>query len=393
MKWAIENWGVDRAGVIARVVAIPDEIERTYVVGKLSEAYTDETRPLCEALPGGLSRDRCLRLNARPHLSQHELHFSGQKRVAQASPAALPVNVIPIPTVQVPATECASSADRGACLDGEARQAAERGDPGRAVGICALQAQAVWADDCRFNASEAASTQPGAGGYAVAAALCSHLDNFRQECFWHATLALVGEVVSAPEGQEAAVAVQAAERVRAVWKATSPDGEAVARRHVGWFWSLFVSQLYERTDQPDGTPLATVPEEAWPQVRGALAIRMRQQGLLSGSLEQQMAAYDAALARRSVYTRREVGAPPRPLGSLGEPTTPHVVDFFGSARRPFSTDVRTDSVFCLIEAAAYIRPSDIALLHEAAAYPDAGVAEEARRLVGALAIPQPPEAP
>ncbi len=401
---AVHDWPADPKGVTARVVALPDEMTRATVVSRLAEAFPGQTAGLCVALPRGVSQDRCQRLNNRPHLSFNPAAPPPPAAVAPVSggaPAAmgatatgvfgpkehsLPDAYLPVPPATADPALCSAVADRSACLDAEAVKAVVDGNAALANGICGGHVQQLWADECRFHAAEEAVRIRHGRAYAAAAAMCGVAPSFTQECWVH-ILTWLPKTVPPPEARGRAVsdAVDLAERVHAAW---SSQGEDVAARHVDRFWALYFTHAYQQTRTPDGTPLVTYPEPAWPHVRAAAAMRMRELGLLHGALAEQTAQLGEALGRVE---------PPGPAAHGVEPVFVYVKDFgppaedgattffLNSARRPVAADPALDMLFCVVVTAAHADPPDTALLAEAAAYPDPRVAAEARRLRSASA--------
>lgn len=403
---AVQDWPSDQAGVTARVAAIEDQVVRAAVVSKLGETYPGQTTKLCDALPRGFSRDRCRRLNDRPHLAFRAGEHPAATAVAPTSggaPASMGATSSGrlgpkehyLPDVRIPVAEaaveeglCAGVADAAACLEGQAVEAAARGNPARANAICALRTEERWADECRFNAAEEVIRLHHGKSYADAAALCGVATEFTQECWVHILTWLPRGIPSPEAGPTPAEdAAGLADAVRAAWAGA---GDGVADVHVDRFWALYFAQSYRQTPSPDGTPLADYPAAAAPHIRAAAAMRMRELGTLHGPLADQLTTLEAGLAHRNTGVGGSRPKPPTlvyvkflPVDDAAAPTA----FFLNSARRPVSTDAAADALLALVVSAAYATPPDTALLTEAAQHPDARVAEEARRLSAALSPP------
>ncbi len=386
---AVQQWSTDPSGVAARVAAIPDDIERTYVVGKLAEAYPDQTSTLCSALPPGRAQERCVRISSRDHLAPRSLAQAADRAGTAARDGANPLQGATAARADAPLAPCTELADLPACLDEQAQLAARAGEVDRAEAFCSHHGDPVWADDCRFSAAEAATAALGASGYPLAAALCTRSLRFEQECLMHALGVPLAGALTWPPGEAASV-VPAAASVGAVWDAARPDDRGVARRRVERFWSFFFMNRYRSTDEPDGTPFGDYPPETWPQLRGALALRMAETGRLTGTLAGQVSLLEAAAGRRT-SGRIPTGAVPRytQVKTFGWPLASETTNFGGVARRAYSPDVAVDVLYCVIEAAAQQEPADLALLTEATGNPDPTVAAEARRLLDARSQPSP----
>jgi len=395
---ALAEWPADAAGVTSRVVAVPDDLERTLIAGRLCETFPGQTGALCAALPQGASRVRCERLNGRPHLggdpslTTPATPMSGGAPVGVGTPPVpnvsanprLPRFTLTFPPAKRPAVACDGEADRGACLDAAAVAAVMSGDFGGANATCALHVEARYADECRFHAAEEAVGANHGEGYAGAAALCTVSASFVEECLVH-VLARVPRRVFPPYAakSDAAEAVATAKWIRDAWAAGEPE---VGASHVARFWALYFANAYRQTEAPDGTPLDTYPEEAWPHVRAAAAMRLRELGRLSGSLPQQQAKLEEALAHREERGARR--GKPQDLvfvSDLGAPESPGPVTWFlGSSQRALGQDAGVDALFCLLESAARGQPPDRSLLEEATYQADPRVKAEAIRLLAAV---------
>lgn len=398
---AVSDWPTDEAGVTARIIALPDDLTRTVVVGRVCEAFPGRTAALCTALPDELSRERCIRLNGRPHLAAvpgvtrsgpPEAVSGGVPpdggaigaRSAGPDDAGLPEDRLPLPPATVPEATCAAAPDRSACLDATALDAALSGDVGRASATCALHVERRWADECRFNAAEQSVRARHADAYAGAAALCGEATSYAQECLVHVLTRVPKRVLPLDAGPNRVQgAVAEAEAVRGAWSAV---GDAVAARHEDRFWALYFANVYRESGAPDGTPLSWYPEAAWPHVRAAATMRLRELGRLSGSLDAQVAQVEQVLAARREPGQRR-GRPPDLVyvENLGSPSSegPSVY-FLGASRRALGADARTDLVFCVLESAGRAKPADLAVLEEASEHPDARIRAEARRIRAAL---------
>ncbi len=396
------DWPADPDGVAARVAKIPDDYVRTAVIVQLADTWPGATRGLCPSLPPGLSRSRCERLNARPHLSvvagdaqkgagaaaggAPDGRTSGQDDVSRGEDHApeLPDVRLAVPAPRTPpaADLCAEEADRPACLDHAAVDASLHGDPGRATAICGAHTEARWADECRFNAAERLVESKSGQGYRNAAILCGTSEGFATECQTHILTWLPRTIpdASAPKGA-AANANTLARTVAATWEAT-PDA---AESYMARFWALYFANVYLHTGQADGTPLGVYDPSAWPHVRSALATKLRATGALHGTFDEQAGQLRAALARREERTSQRG---PRPglvsVRALGTPDDPDTTWFLGAALRPVSDDPELDTRFALMASAARANPPDRALLEEASGSAETRVASEATRLLAAL---------
>ncbi len=394
---AVREYPANPRDVTGRVVQMQDEMARIVVVTALLEANVGPTGELCRALPEGMSRDRCFRINDRPHLKS----FHTPRKDLPGADAAVadgsegpttarpdfdfPDLDIPLAEVTVPASTCEGELDRSACLDGKAISAAQGGDGATAHAICTLHTQEKWADECRFYAAEAATEALHGKGYATAAALCGRANLFQQEC-WSHTLAGLPESVPPPEAtrEQAQLAVADAALVEAAWSATSKDAAA---RHSDRYWASYFATSYSQSPDPDGTPFAFYPKSAWPAIRSAATMRMAALSKLSGSLAEQVAQVQARLKIRG--PGKELPASPPGLVMvtvLGAPPSNVPTTFFlGPAARPYSDDAAIDVALVVLEVNARATPPNLDLLDKARTHPNALVSGEAGRLIQELA--------
>jgi hypothetical protein len=398
---AVAAWPTDPAAVTARVRALPDEFTRAAVVGALCEAYPGATGALCEALPPGPGKDRCERLNNRPHLSvvpggaavgsasagDVPRDRPGSAPGAEQGPppeASFPAAILPMPPAADVPDGCAESPDRGACLDAAALEAALDGDAGAANAVCGRHTEPRWADECRFAAAEGAVRKRRGSAYEEAATLCGAATRFAQECWSHVLTRLPRTIPPSNAGApRAKAAIDLAAKIRATW---APVDAAAADVHTDRFWALYFVNVYRHSDDPDGTPLTVYPEETWPHIRAAATARLHALGRLEGPFDAQLRALRAALARVSIGTAARSELPDLVfVQRLGDPVTAGPSTFFlGAARRARGADADQDLRLCLLESAARVE-AHVALVAEAATGPDPVVAAEARRLQRALA--------
>ena len=64
----IEQWKQDKAQTIEDLRQLQNPMKQLLLVTQLSEAYPGQTQELCSILQDQQGRERCARINERPHL-------------------------------------------------------------------------------------------------------------------------------------------------------------------------------------------------------------------------------------------------------------------------------------------------------------------------------------
>ncbi|MFZ5475673.1 MAG: hypothetical protein ACOZNI_02760 [Myxococcota bacterium] len=390
---ALAAWRGDPSGTAGKVAAIADAEERAAVVLALAERFPGETRDLCQDLTEGMYRERCSRLNNRPHLRRagepkvREIPTRDAPGPATADLPRVAFGLVPAPPAGDP---CGEAVDRATCLEHAAAQASVAGDAPAAAGICALASDTKARDECTFQAAEAGLQKRGTPGWPDAARLCGAAGQFAEACAGHVIARVVPHVTGADAMTEAvaAEAIAAADLVR---ETVAAADATAAPLWVDRFWAAWLSAAYAETGEVVGVPLALLPAEAVPHVHAAAARTWDMREHPDGPLSARVDALAAALADRA----------PRPpdapralhfvkVESIWAKDAPDeraipTVYYLGGARRPVATDPRADLALCLLEAAARRASPDVALLKAAAADPTPEVAASAARLQRAIA--------
>ncbi|MFZ5475670.1 MAG: hypothetical protein ACOZNI_02745 [Myxococcota bacterium] len=376
----LREWETDPAGTAARVAAVPDDLERTLYVEKLTEAHPNETKALCASLPEGRARKRCETLNARPHLGYEEPAKKGRAPAAPPRTAPgpgetrLPVGALPLAGEGAADVACDGVADRGACVDAAARALAAKGALAAVPVACAAHESPKLRDECVFLAAEGVSRGRGAGAYAKGATLCAAAGEFAFPCHTHLLLYGLDRTPRAEAMTEADVAAARAfvDAIRATWATAAPD---VGESHAGWFWARWLFGAWDASETVPGTPIAWLPDEAVPHARAAVTARLQALGRLTGPIDARVATVEAALATRA--RPEEKAGRFRPTTPKGTPKwtqdrTPEeaatpTIWYLGLSRRPVHPDPKVDLALCVVAAAAHAQPPDTAVLAEAKA--------------------------
>ena len=397
-RWVSERWEHDHNGVSAAIAALPDPVARAALVRQLTIAHPGEAAPLCDLLIGSVEQQSCRDRNQRPHLK--DIQVDGNS--ASAPPAdeestGLPLSgALPSPWSGLTPERVSCASEARVCQADEARSRAAAGRLEGAASACLAISEAQWQAECFFQAAEAASRSPGkAGGEAVS--LCLGSSSYTARCLSHlvrqiGTSAPPASIVERGRWQAVSDAIAAATGI------LGPLDAALARAFEGQGWAYALRFAYVGEDQPNGAPLAFLPEAAAPHVRAAVAWRLwtlhGQDGWDLATWKQKLAA---ALAERSGHPQPGGPAPPRanarqrdlwPRRLPGEEALT-AVPFLGPVTRALSPDSATDAEICLLETAARGRPLGAHLLEEALSEPDPLVRWTAARLLSAVSPRSP----
>ena len=127
----------DPAAAIEAAEAIEDPLERTVIITQLVEEFPHRTRPLCDALPTEIAKERCIRLNQRPHL------WKPQKDHLKLQPT-------PITPLQ---EACSIDPHPTTCRTAQAQQFAKAKQADKAKQACEAISEERWKAECYFTIS------------------------------------------------------------------------------------------------------------------------------------------------------------------------------------------------------------------------------------------------
>ena len=366
-------WDRDPAAAAEQIRELADPVEQIAAVTELSESRPGSTLELCTLLAPGQARERCERLNARPHLW-------AERKGRSPALAGLKAQ---LPDAEDVDPGCAAGESEHACIEEQARAAAGHGDLGRARGLCGRIGDETWHGECLFSAAEAAVSRRGPFGYASAVELCLAADPFAENCLNHLVMQLADGAPSASCGKEKewAVVHSAANGVRAAWNWRDPEMAAQSAERL---WSEALGMAYAKAEPVTGDPLDALPGELHPHVRAAAMRR-----LMALEPPRQHTLQEWVRLGQQVLSQRLDGSPKRDqmgrflaAADLWEQTEelPSIA-YMATSRRLVAEDPAADLAICALEAAARQPPAYLPLLEEGKRHPAEAVRRTAERLL------------
>ena len=407
-SWVVETWPTDPQSVAAAIAILEDPVEQMVYVQLLSERHPGQTSELCAQLPAGKSQDRCMRINARPHLQAPQKKKPAEAR-EQPSKAnvdgsgILEPNFLLQPTrglsssftqaEPVSATSCPDAALSRACQQDEARHKARQGQAAEAAARCTAIDQAHWREECFFQVAETLASARHPQALAQAVEMCAAAPSFYPQCLEHLSH---DTRLLAPTGAPADRASWSAfaQRVETAGRQISSDDPLVAERFMSRAWGHGIAHSAKPVLKPSGNLLDAVGGVGAPHVRAMTAQKI-------WKLEHETPRAVSEWARRlneALIEPQEEHAPTS-RGSHrvqrdacnywqrllpGEEALPRVT-FLGLSQRAHSEDPTIDNIISLLESAARApQPASEPLLAEALGHDAALVRWTAARLMPAL---------
>jgi len=264
----------DPEGVLQEVAALEDPVHQEAIILRLSEAYPGRVGSMCSSLQNRNVRKRCERLGSRPHLAA-AVNKGGPAHapVLARAGAGPPTGSLPFPdamrqhwdTVAPEPGDCVRNrAKYHLCLAEQAAEAAQAGDTRAAAAACNAARTDRMRCDCFFGTAE--DTPLTAKGYHNAASLCLGSGTFVHECNGH----LFAKMAPAELGHErtAAVLVTDARTVAEAWQEIAPDLEPLM---LDLYWARAAERLIPIVGSTEPSLFETLPAEAWPHIRSAMA--------------------------------------------------------------------------------------------------------------------------
>lgn len=366
LAWLNEALARDPAAATAGLDTIPDQIERIALVSELTEANPGKTAALCPRLPRGASRDRCDRINGRPHLWNKPMETNSELPRTRDG-GGPPTSLLPAPppsssrysALRGGPGPCANRSDVNACLQAGALRDARAGNAEGAALSCAGIVDEKWRAECMFVAAETIVLDRGVAGYKDSVDLCTAAGDFATNCLSHTLIELADWAPDATSSlaEDWAPVLEAADIIRVTWAERDP---ALGALYEARYWSEVARLAYARTPVVTGSAVDHLPAASLPFVRAAAAASLlrTQTTSSSASLETLVNQLETALTTRAaqrVEKKRgnffEAPLDLWPEDVAGDEVVPAIVHL-GTSRRTWSDDPRADLAICLLEAAA-----------------------------------------
>lgn len=390
----VEAYARDPEGTRKQVLALEDPIRQEAAILTLSEAHPGRFRKLCAELTEANVRDRCERINARPHLAR-VAEDRPEEPEPEIRPGGGPLRPIiplpddlppPWPQVDPDPGPCdPDSARFHTCLEMEAIRAAEHGDVALGAARCRSTQDVLWRDECFFRIGE--SLPSGPDRLEVLTDVCRASESFFTECLAHGITRALPENARArsADPEDYAVLVQGADTLAGAWPDEHADVRALA---VDLYWSLVGLHLYRADGEGVGNPFDHLPPAAHGHLRDNLARLYREH-------EDPLGAVREAMARR---VESPAGDPPRRrvpdlkgLDGLwwcdapGEEQIPAQFLFgMGCGRRPADPDPEIDLRMSVLTVVATRKPAPLELLLEHLDHDHPRIRWTAARLLGQM---------
>ena len=315
---------------------IEDPIERTQVITEIVENYPHRTRILCEALPTQISRERCFRINQRPHLWKEQRDQ---------------LNITPAVALHPLEEACELDPNINTCRTAQALNFITKNDSDSALKTCAAIKEKRWQAECFFTVSEELALRTET--YETAILACDYAKQFAKSCWHHSVMGLASQ---APQHwndwswHQEMIAV-----ISTAWKNRDQGFKSDLHSH---FWA----QSIRRHIEAETLNWDTLPTVAQPHARAAEAMQLIRKTDLPLN---DMGAW-LRLTEEKTSTLR-----PKPRGfdpdidlwkkeTIPEGCT--IVSYLGNSHRISCSDPKIDWQIAFLEASARLRPFDLGLI-------------------------------
>jgi hypothetical protein len=348
---------------IAMAMAIEDPLQRTMIITELVQSYPNRSRPLCDALPTSISKERCIRLNERPHL------WKPQKDNLKLNPK-------PITARQ---SNCNIAPHPITCRSAEAQIFAQQRQSELAMQSCAAIKETMWQAECFFTISEEFSNH--SDFYTESIEACDHSKQFAKSCWHHSVMGLASSSEKHPNDWDWHRSM--INQITTLWESRDPSMSLELQSH---FWA----QSIQRQTESGQLQSEKLPKEAIQHYRSSMAIN----ALRFSSKSLQNLEEWAQIAQNGFTERKK-----RARGFLPEmdlwlpqdaPEGAVKTSYLGNSHRWTHSDPDIDWILAVLEASARLRPLNKVLIMEGQAHQHPTVKATANRLAS-LDLLAPPD--
>ena len=399
--WLMARHADDPEGVAQEVAGLSDPVEQEAVIIALSEARPGTTGPLCDALRAGPAKERCERINARPHLQVTTpapaddddagtfLELTAGMSVADPWTGAAP---------ELP-DSCAQSAT-ATCVSHAAEQLSQAGDVDEAAAACLTLDAGQWRAECFFGAAESGfyTGDPPVvrwDGLDGAIGLCRGAGSYQVDCVRHLIQATAAQAPPADAADQSAWTPVLAS-LDTIHRALADENPDLATLALDRGLAEAADHAYAKAGSPAGNPFDHFPAAGAPHLRASLARQVLPRSPAGASLAELSARVATAEQRRGRGSR-DAGElliltdSPRTWTRLlpGEAALPWA-HYRAEGRRRVDPDPEVDRRICVVEAALSTTPLRPELLEQATTDPAASVRWTAYRILshGIAPLPQ-----
>ena len=368
-------WQEEPGDAVQQLQRLPDVIERVSIISSIIDHHPGETGALCEMLPHGISKERCLSVNANPEMWSMEGSVSGQGVRAGPGPASSVWSSDDFETSAFIRTRgdprvCADEVDSHGCVWGWARVHAKAGDVEDVAKVCASIHSAapdpgLWRYACFLSSATHHVSIWDRVRLSDTAQLCGASGGFRALCAERVIhrLASLAPPSDVGDGRAWSDHLMRASAIGTAWASSSMREQMIDR-----FWAQSMAVSASKARGLSGDALDVLPAAAVPHLRAALAWEWMSrldevsdfETLRTGLLELmalRLARKPTAIAPGTVVTMPDLW----PIDREGEAHLA-AVSYFGQSRRTLARDPRADAGLCVMEAAARLESPALGLI-------------------------------
>ncbi len=404
-QWLVARHVDDPEGVAREVAGLTDPVEQEAVIIALSEARPGTTGPLCDALRAGPAKERCERINTRPHLQATASPPDASEEVAGTFLELTAGMSVADPwtdtTPEVPES-CAQSVTP-TCVSHAAQQLSQAGEIAQAAAACVAIDAGQWRAECFFGAAESSfyTGDPPVvrwDGLDGAIALCRGAGSYQVDCLRHLIQATAAQAPPADAADQSAWTplLASLDTIHVGLVEENPDLATLA---LDRGLAEAADHAYAKAGSPAGNPFDHFPTAGAPHLRASLARQVLPRSPAGASLAELSARVATAEQRRGRGSRAAgelliLTDSPRTWTRLlpGEAALPWA-HYRAEGRRRVDPDPQVDRRICVVEAALSTTPLRPELLEQAVSDPAASVRWTAYRILSHGITPLPQELP
>ena len=401
-----KEWSQRPGDAVESISQLPDSLEKIEAVAMLVDHHPGTTGALCELLPHGISKERCVAVNSHPFAWNDGNRVDPRSGRAGTGPSRSNWSSADFKSsdmigVRNSAEVCEQEVDPHACAWGWAQSHAQAGDAEKAARMCASVRSSAsepnrWRHFCFLSAAEQHVSHWERARYDDSIRLCGASGTFRAACNAGLIAYLSAQVPASDMGDERLWMdhLLRARTIHEAWE-DDPMGSEIMDR----FWAMSLYASVSKSSGLSGDALEFVPRVAVPHLHASLAwaVATTWEGPLKyGEIHAQvLAALSHRLDRahsQAVVAVDELIADLWPVDRDGEAHF-SAISYLGSSRRTLARDTETDVGLCVLEAAARVSPPALDLLENARTLPDERLKWTAARLLEQLKAVEPQRLP
>jgi hypothetical protein len=340
----VTAWKTDPAGLSLQLEQEQDPLKKLHQITLLSEHLPGQTQALCSLLDSETDKDRCIQLNARPHLWASQTPKATQKNTEEPAEAI--------------DSSCPKDAIFHSCVTQQAQDAAQRGQLSLTHGLCLGIDSSTWRSECLFSAAESMVLQRGAHGYGQSVQLCLVAEDFAENCLQHLIMLLAQ---TAPNANTSASTswepiVQAERAIQTSWSWRDPQR---AKQDSERLWSEAIALSFSAARPVGGAPLDILPKDKHPFIHAAVVRKLMElESPNQHSLDEWVQLTLTVLNQRHSQSKTRAPVPPRAdYADLWDNNSTHPsIPLMATSRREYADIQEADIAICILETAARLPP-------------------------------------